>query len=338
MPPDTHGRLRREAAAFQGPILHRSLIQLTTSVVGFFATCVAMYALIDVTYALVLALAPLAAGFLIRIFIIQHDCGHGSFLPKRWANDALGRLCSLLTLTPYANWRRQHACHHGIWNDLDRRDSGVDIYSSCLTVEEYRALGARERWWHRVTRHPVVANLLLPPLVFLVLYRIPFDAPKSWRHERRAVYVTNIALAAAIVGLGGLVGYGRLAAVQLPVMILASIAGVWLFSVQHRFEDACWARHDRWNSTDAALHGSSFLQLPRVLQWFTGNIGFHHVHHLHPRVPNYRLQACHEHIALLVTVPKLSLWDGLRASRYVLFDEARGRMVTFRQASARTTA
>ncbi|MDZ7714551.1 MAG: fatty acid desaturase [Rhodovibrio sp.] len=326
-----HARLRREAAAFQGPILHRSLGQIATSFGGFFASCAAMYALLAVSYPLALLLAPVAAGFLVRIFIIQHDCGHGSFLPKRWANDALGRLCSLLTLTPYANWRRQHAGHHGIWNNLDRRDNGVDIYSSCLTVAEYQALEPRQRLLHRVTRHPLVANLLLPPLVFLGLYRVPFDAPARWRRERRAVYVTDLALVALIAGLGGLVGFGAVAAVQLPVMILGAIVGVWLFSVQHRFEDAWWARHDRWHSADVAMHGSSFLRLPQPLQWFTGNIGFHHVHHLNPRVPNYRLQACHERIAPLVTVPELSLWQGLRATRYVLFDEAEARMVTFRQ-------
>ncbi len=337
-PSDLHRQLRKEAATFQGPILNRSLIQIATSFGGFFATCAAMYALLGVSFWLALPLAPLAAGFLVRIFIIQHDCGHGSFLPKRWQNDALGRLCSLLTLTPYANWRRQHAGHHGIWNDLDRRDNGVDIYSSCLTVQEYRALPPRQRWLYQLTRHPVVANLLLPPVVFLGLYRIPFDAPKDWQRERRAVYVTDAALLALIAGLGGTLGFGAVAAVQLPVMILAAIVGVWLFSVQHRFEDAWWARHDRWHSADAAMHGSSFLNLPPVLRWFTGNIGFHHVHHLNPRVPNYRLQACHERIAPLVTVPELSLWQGLRATRCVLFDEAEARMVSVRQATVAPNA
>jgi omega-6 fatty acid desaturase (delta-12 desaturase) len=329
-----HVRLRRATAQYQGPILWRSLIQIATSFGGFFASCAAMYALLGVSYWLALLLAPLAAGFLVRIFIIQHDCVHGSFLPKRWANDALGRLCSLLTLTPYANWRRQHAGHHGIWNDLDRRDNGVDIYSSCLTVAEYRGLRSRQRWLHRVTRHPVVANLLLPPLVFLLLYRIPFDAPKGWQRERRAVYVTDAALLLLVAGLGGTLGFGAVAAVQLPVMVLGAIVGVWLFSVQHRFEDAWWARHDRWHSADAAMHGSSFLRLPRVLQWFTGNIGFHHVHHLNPRVPNYRLEACQRHIAPLVTVPQLTLGQGLAATRCVLFDEAEARMVTFARADA----
>lgn len=337
-PSDQHRDVRRIAARFQGPILHRSLIQIATSFGGFFASCAGMYALLGTSYLLALLLAPVAAGFLVRIFIIQHDCGHGSFLPKRRANDALGGLCSLLTLTPYANWRRQHAGHHGIWNDLDRRDNGVDIYSSCLTVAEYRGLTPRGRWVHRVTRHPLVANLLLPPLVFLALYRVPFDAPKGWRRERRGVYVTDLAMLAFVVGLGGLLGFGAVAAVQLPVMALGAIIGVWLFSVQHRFEDAWWARHDRWNAPDAAMHGSSFLNLPPLLRWFTGNIGYHHVHHLNPRVPNYRLKACHERLAPVVTVPELSLREGLRATRYVLFDEANARMVTFRQANAMAPA
>lgn len=335
---DHHREVRRIAARFQGPILHRSLIQIATSFGGFFASCAAMYALLGTSYLLALLLAPVAAGFLVRIFIIQHDCGHGSFLPKRRANDALGGLCSLLTLTPYANWRRQHAGHHGVWNDLDRRDNGVDIYSSCLTVAEYRELTPRGRWVHRVTRHPLVANLLLPPVVFLALYRVPFDAPKTWQRERRGVYVTDLAMLAFVVGLGGILGFGAVAAVQLPVMALGAIIGVWLFSVQHRFEDAWWARHDRWNSPDAAMHGSSFLNLPPVLRWFTGNIGYHHVHHLNPRVPNYRLKACHDSLAPVVTVPELSLLQGLRATRYVLFDEANARMVTFRQANAMAPA
>lgn len=330
--------LRREAAQFQRPVLHRSLGQMATSFGGFAVTCAAMYLILDVSYWITLALAPLAAGFLVRIFIIQHDCGHASFFRSRRANDAVGRLCSLLTLTPYTSWRRQHAGHHGTWNDLDRRDNGVDIYSSCLTVAEYRALTPWQRWRHRITRHPLVANVLLPPLVFIVLYRVPFDTPKARRRERRAVYLTDLVLIAGLGGLGALVGFGRMAAVQGPVIVLASIVGVWLFSVQHRFEGTWWARHPDWHFNDAAVQGSSYLKLPRVLQWFTGSIGFHHVHHLNPRVPNYRLQACHERIAPLCRVPELTLRDGLRAARYVLWDEERSRMVTFRDAATTGTA
>jgi omega-6 fatty acid desaturase (delta-12 desaturase) len=328
--------LRRVVAPFQGPVIRESLSQLATSFGGFFAVCAAMYVAVDISFWIALALAPLAAGFLVRIFIIQHDCGHFSFFRSRRANDAVGFACSLLTMTPYVSWRRQHAGHHGIWNDLDRRQSGADIYSSCLTVAEYRALSPGQRWWHRTTRHPLVANVLLPPLVFLVLYRFPFDTPKDRKRERRAVYVTDLALLGGLGALGVAVGFDRVVAVQLPVITVASIIGVWLFSVQHRFEETWWVRHDQWRFKDASLLGSSYLRLPRVLQWFTGNIGFHHVHHLNPRVPNYRLQDCHERIAPLCRIPVLSLRDGLRASRFILWDEDRQRMVTFRDADGRT--
>lgn len=322
--------LRRQVAQFQGPILRKSVFQLATSFGGFFATCSAMYALTGVSYWLALALAPLAAGFLVRIFIIQHDCGHLSFFGARRANDVTGFMCSLLTLTPYLPWRRQHAGHHGIWNDLDRRQSGADIYSTCLTVAEYRALPLGKRWWYRATRHPLVANVLLPPLIFIVLYRLPFDMPKAWRQERRMVHLTTFLLILVLGGLGLMLGYERLAAVQLPVLVLAAITGVWLFSVQHRGERVRWARHDQWDATTAALQSSTYLRLPVILQWFTGNIGFHHIHHLNPRVPNYRLRDCHETIATTCDVPSLCLWEGFRALRFNLWDENRHQMVTFR--------
>jgi acyl-lipid omega-6 desaturase (Delta-12 desaturase) len=325
--------LRRELARFQAPLLHRSLSQLTTSMGGFLATCATMYAVFDL-YWVTLALAPLAAGFLVRIFIIQHDCGHLSFFRSRRTNEIIGFACSLLTLTPYASWRRQHAGHHGVWNDLDRRQSGADIYSSCLTVDEYRALSPSRRWWYRVTRHPLVANLLLPPFIFILLYRVPFDMPKSWRRERRLVHLTSLALVVALGGLGLVLGYDRVAAVQLPVLVVASIIGVGLFSVQHRGEKIRWSRHAAWDPTTAALKSSTYLHLPAVLRWFTGNIGFHYIHHLNPRVPNYRLQECHERIAAFCDVPACSLRDGLAALGFALWDEARGRMVTFREAAA----
>jgi acyl-lipid omega-6 desaturase (Delta-12 desaturase) len=324
------------STAFQAPILARSLAQLSSSFGGFFATCAVMYLCVAVSLWIALPLSVIAAGFLVRIFIIQHDCGHGSFFKSRRANDLTGTLCSLLTLTPYAFWRRQHARHHGSWNNLDRRAaSGMDIYSSCMTVAEYRALGRWRRGIVRLTNHPVVANLLLPPFVFILLYRTPFDAAKGWRRERYAVYLTNIALAGLIGGLGVVLGYGRVAEVQLPIMILASIAGVWLFSVQHRFEHALWASEGSWDFTAASLRSTSYLQLPRILQWFTGNIGFHHVHHVNPRVPNYRLEECHNANVVLQSATKLTLRAALRALRYTLWDSELERLVSFRSAVAR---
>ena len=332
---DRAALLRKDVRRCQTPILAKSLSQAATSFGGFFATCAAMYLVAEVSYWFALALAPLAAGFLVRIFIIQHDCGHLSFFRGRRKNDILGFACSLLTLTPYASWRRQHAGHHWIWNDLDRRQSGADIYSSCLTVDEYRELSPLRRWWHRTTRHPIIANIILPPLIFLCLYRVPFDTPRSWRYERRAVYATDVALVAIFGALGLVLGFGEVAAVQLPIMCFASIIGVWLFSIQHRGEATSWVRHADWRLTSAALEGSNYLRLPTVLQWFVGNIGFHHVHHLNPRVPNYRLQECHDTLPVLHAVPTLSFWDALHAVRFILWDEERGRMVTFREVDSR---
>ena len=326
----------RDSTRFQSPILARSLTQLATSFGGFFATCAAMYACVSVSLWIALPLSAIAAGFLVRIFIIQHDCGHGSFFKSRRANDLIGIVCSLMTLTPYTFWRRQHARHHGSWNNLDRRAaSGLDIYSSCMTVAEYRALGKWRRGIIRLTHHPIVTNLLLPPFIFMLLYRTPFDAAKGWRRERNTVYLTNIALVFLLGGLGFVLGYRHVAEVQLPIMILASIAGVWLFSIQHRFEHAIWAADDRWDFTTASLRSTSYLHLPRILQWFTGNIGFHHVHHMNPRIPNYRLEECHEASGLLQAVPKLRLWTALRASRYTLWDSDLGRLVSFRSAAGR---
>jgi acyl-lipid omega-6 desaturase (Delta-12 desaturase) len=321
--------------AFRGPILACSLRQLATSFGGFFGTCTAMYMCLAVSLWIMLPMSALAAGFLVRIFIIQHDCGHGSFFKSRWANELIGSLCSLLTLTPYAFWRRQHARHHGSWNNLDRRAaSGLDIYSSCMTVAEYRAIGRWRRCLVRLTNHPIVANLLLPPLVFVILYRVPFDAAKGWRRERREVYLTNLALAVLIGSLGLALGYGRVAAVHLPIMVIASIVGVWLFSIQHRFEHAQWMSDASWSFAAASLAGTSHLRLPRMLQWFSGNIGFHHVHHADPRIPNYRLEECHNANAEFQSASTLTLRTAFHALRYALWDSDLTRLVPFRLAAA----
>lgn len=321
------------SASFQTPILARSIAQIATSFGGFFATCAVMYISYSVSIWLALPFSVLAAGFLVRIFIIQHDCGHGSFFRSRRANNVLGSVCSLMTLAPYVFWRRQHARHHGSWNNLDRRAaSGLDIYSSCLTVAEYLRLGPWRRRLYRLAYHPVVSHLVLPPVVFLLLYRVPFDAAKEWRNERRAVYLTNIALACLIGGLGLAVGFGRVAAVQLPIMMVASIIGVWLFSIQHRFEHTLWMSNAEWSYAAASLRGASHLRLPRILQWFSGNIGFHHAHHLNPRIPNYRLEECHNALPDLQAAPVLTLRSAVTTLYQALWDEQLGRMVLFPKA------
>ena len=285
--------IRAATSRYRVPSLAISVGQIASSFLPCLGLYALMYASLALTYWATLALSVVTAAFIVRIFIIQHDCGHGSFFRSRRANDWVGRLCSLFTLTPYSMWRRQHAGHHAHWNDLDHRMSGSDIYSTCLTVDEYRALPRWRRTVHRAMLHPVVSLLLLPPLVFLVIYRVPFDAPRTWTRERWAVHGTNLALLAVFGILVLTLGIRDVGLVHLPTSIIASIIGVWLFSLQHRFEGALWARHNSWSPAAASLRGSSHLQLSRLLQWFTGNIVFHHVHHLDPRVPNYRLEACH---------------------------------------------
>lgn len=320
---------------FQSPVASKAATQIGTSFGGFAATCAAMYAALPLSIWLTLALSPLAAGFVVRIFIIQHDCGHQSFLRSRFCNVWLGRLCSLVTVTPFASWQRQHAQHHAAWNNLDSRPSGVDMYSSCLTLAEYERLTPFGQLRYRLLYHPAVALVLLPPVIFLLLYRLPLDTPRSWRAERRSVHLTNLALVSLVLGLGYLLGFRAVLFVQLPIMLIAATIGVWLFSVQHRFEGTTWSRSADWRALTAALEGSSYLRLPRILQWFTGNIGFHHVHHLSSKVPNYRLQECHQTLPELSAVPGIGLRQAFSGARLSLWDEQDGRMVGFDDAHKR---
>ena len=319
--------LLRKLLAYQRPVAWKSWWQLANTFLPLIGIAVLMKLSLSHSYWITLGLAPLAAGLLVRVFIIQHDCGHGSFFRTRAMNDAIGTLCGVFTLTPYHNWRRQHANHHAKWNNLDRRGADVDLYSRCLTVREYQALTFWARLRYRVMRNPLMLFVLLPPLVFFVLYRFPFDTPAAWRRERRSVYFNNIAIAAVVGALGWAVGFADVALIYGPIMLIASIAGIWLFFVQHQFENTSWQRTDQWSFMGAALKGSSFLRLPGILRWFTGNIGFHHVHHLNPRIPNYRLASCHQDNAALQAAPVVTLWSGLKATLLCLWDEERMRMV-----------
>jgi omega-6 fatty acid desaturase (delta-12 desaturase) len=303
--------------------------QLANTFLPLLALLAAIHAGLLLGWWPVLLLALPAGGFVVRVFALQHDCGHGSLFRNRRTNDAVGWLCSLFTLTPYGHWRRQHAGHHAVWNDLDRRDRGADIYSTCATVAEYRAMGRWQRLGYRALRHPLVVQVLLPPLVFLVLYRFPFDTPPAWRRERRSVHLTNLALLAGYGGLALLLGLGPVLLVLLAIMVPTSIAGVWLFSVQHRFEGVRWDRHASWDPVTASMQGCSYMRLPRPLHWLTASLGFHHVHHLASRIPNYRLQDCHCADPRFAGVQELTLRDAFDAPRHVLWDEPSGRMVTF---------
>jgi acyl-lipid omega-6 desaturase (Delta-12 desaturase) len=285
---------------------------------------VLMYLAVDSSSLLVLALSVPAAGFLLRTFIVFHDCAHGSFLPSKRANAWLGTALGLVVYESFLSWRHSHAVHHATAGDLDRRGVG-DVHT--LTVAEYRSLAWPGRLRYRLFRNPLVMFGLGPVYALLLHPRL---VPRSARPRiRRSVIATNVALAVVVAALCLLVGWREFLLVQMPSMLLAGGAGVWLFYVQHQFEDTYWETAEDWSYADAALRGSSHLKLPRVLQFFSGNIGLHHVHHLSAKVPNYNLQRAHDENSIFHDVPTLSLWDGLRAVRLKLWDEGRGRLVTF---------
>jgi omega-6 fatty acid desaturase (delta-12 desaturase) len=286
-----------------------------------------MYFLSDVSYWLVLAVTVPCAGFLVRTYILFHDCAHGSFLASRKANEWLGAVCGLLVFTPFQRWRHQHAVHHASSGDLDRRGVG-DVPT--LTVDEYVVRPWHRRAAYRLFRNPIVMFGLGPLWAMILAPR--FASRRDRPRLRRSVWRTDFALAVLIGLLCWLVGWESFLLVQMPSALLAGSIGVWLFYVQHQFEDAYWQNSDSWSYDEAALKGSSYLKLPKVLQFFTGNIGLHHVHHLSTKIPNYNLQRAHDAYPALRQVPTLSMWDGINCVRLKLWDEERGRLVTFREA------
>ena len=318
---------RETLAPYARPHLGRSMVDLATAVVPYLGLSVLMYYSLSVSYLLTLAIAIPAGGFLVRTFILFHDCSHGSFLPSRRANVWLGTTLGLFVYSPFLRWRHDHAIHHATSGDLDRRGGG-DIRT--LTVAEYHALERRARLAYRLFRNPLVMFGIGPVVALLVGPRIVARSARP--RMRRSVIGTNIALALLVAALCWLVGWSNFLLVQAPTVLLAGSAGIWLFYVQHQFEDAYWESGESWSYADAALRGSSYLRLPKVLQFFSGNIGLHHVHHLSARIPNYNLQRAHDENPIFHDVPVLTLWDGIRAVRLKLWDEDRGRMVTFAEA------
>jgi omega-6 fatty acid desaturase (delta-12 desaturase) len=285
---------------------------------------------LSIGYWLTLLLAVPAAGFLVRIFIIQHDCGHASFFKTRRANDTLGVLCSLFTMVAYKYWRKGHAVHHAHHAELEERGIG-DIWT--MTVDEYWQASRWRRAVYRVFRNPFFLFIIAPTINFVILGRFPLTIEKSWHNgERASVWWTNLALVGLYAGASALFGFGVVLMIQLPIIVIAGSVGTWLFYVQHQFERTYWEHTPQWDYTLAAMHGSSYYHLPRLLQWFTGNIGFHHIHHLSPRIPNYNLQKCHQHHPLLQRVVHLTLANSLSTVWLVLWDEERRRLVTFREA------
>jgi omega-6 fatty acid desaturase (delta-12 desaturase) len=311
-------------APYARPHVGRSVLDLATSVVPYLGLWVAMVALLEVSYLLVLPLAVLAAGFLLRTYILFHDCTHGSFLPSKRANEICGVLLGLFVFTPFHAWKHNHAVHHATAGDLDRRGIG-DV--TTLTVAEYQAKSWKGRLGYRLFRNPVIMFGLGPIFAMIIGPRLVSRDARP--RIKRSIMGTNVALVVLIGAVVWAIGWQAFLLIQLPIALIAGGSGIWLFYVQHQFEDAYWESHDSWDYDDAALQGSSYLKLPKILQFFTGNIGLHHVHHLSARIPNYNLQAAHDANPVFHSVPTLTMWDGVKAIRLKLYDEERKRLVGF---------
>lgn len=281
---------------------------------------------VDGAYWLTLLLSVPAAAFLMRLFMIQHDCGHGSFFRSRRLNDLLGHVIGVLTLTPHGYWRRAHNIHHATSGNLEKRGIG-DV--SVLTLREYLALSRWKRLGYRLYRHPLVLLGLGPLYIFVIKYRLPLDLLRMDGGALRSVLATNLVLAAAMAGLVAWLGWAEAIMVQLPIVTLAAMAGVWLFYVQHQFERTYWRAEGDWSFHDAALHGSSHYDLPQPLRWLTADIGIHHIHHLSSRIPNYRLHECLTDNPELRGVGRVTLRQSFGCLRLALWDEDAGRLVGF---------
>jgi len=327
----------RILAPYLGADTRRSVVQLVLTSLCF-ATCwYVAYRSLEVGWWLTLLVALPTAGFMMKLFIIQHDCGHGSFFRSRTARDWTGRVIGVLLLTPYDYWKRTHAYHHAHSGDLDFRGFGdVDTF----TVAEYLSWPRWKRLRYRLYRHPLVLFGVGPLYQFVVKHRLPLDAPRSWSAAWRSVWWTNLAIVLTVGAAVAAVGPRAFLLVHGPVLMVATAAGVWMFYVQHQFEETYWDRHEEWDYYDASLHGASYLVLPRALDWLTGSIGVHHVHHMSPRIPNYRLRQAHEENAAFHEVTQVRMRDTIDLVRRALWDEEERRLVTFgevrRKVRART--
>ncbi len=321
---DDRRRLRSVLIQFQKPSTARALWQFFNTIVPYALLWVAMYYVKEISLWLAIPLAMIAGMLLIRVFIFFHDCGHGSFFKSHWANSLFGFLCGILTFTPYYHWRWQHAIHHGTSGHLDKRGVG-DIWT--MTVQEYLESTRWRRISYRFQRNPFVLFVLAPLYVFLIRQR--FAASNASPRERYSVWSMNLALLAVAAIMSLLFGFWTYLLLQLVAWMVAGASGIWLFYVQHQFEDAYWERDDRWDYTAAALQGSSYYKLPRLLQWLSGNIGFHHIHHLSPNIPNYNLERCHRADPIFQQVKPLTLFASLKSLKFRLWDEPARKLVGY---------
>jgi omega-6 fatty acid desaturase (delta-12 desaturase) len=311
-------------AKYQQPSTGRAIWQVVNTLVPYVAVWFLIYLVEDISLWLTVPLVLLGGGLMVRMFIIFHDCGHGSFLSSRRANDALGSIAGVLTFTPYFHWRWEHSIHHATSGDLDRRGVG-DVPT--MTVAEYLKASRWKRLGYRLTRNPFVLFVLGP--AFLFLFRERFPTRNAGLRERWSVYGTNAGIVLFGLAMSWLVGFELYLVCQLSMVLIAGSAGVWLFYVQHQFEGVYWERRENWDYFQAAIQGSSFYKLPKILQWFSGNIGFHHIHHLSPRIPNYNLERCHKAEPLFQTIRPVTLFSSLKCFKFRLWDEERRRLVGY---------
>ena len=315
---------RKIVAKYQTPSLKKSIWQIINSMGSFVAIWIILYFTVEKSMPLTLGLASLAGLFLVRVFIIFHDCGHGSFFKSKTANQTIGFIAGLMTLTPFQHWRWQHAVHHSSSGNLDERGVG-DVWT--MTVKEYKAAGFWLRLQYRLTRNPLILFLLTPLGLFLVYQRFAYKFAK--RRDRYDVYIMNACIVVYFAAMIKIFGFWNFTFIQLTMTGVSGAAGVWLFYVQHQFEDTYWRSGEEWNYTDSAMKGSSFYRLPAILNWFSGNIGYHHIHHLCSRIPNYNLRACHESEPFFQQVPELTLRTSLRSINLRLWDEDTGKLVGY---------
>ncbi len=283
-----------------------------------------MYWSLRFSYVLTISLALLAGAVVVRVFIILHDCGHGSFLKSRMANDIVGFIAGIVVLTPFYHWRWEHSLHHASSGDLDRRGTG-DVWT--MTVQEYLESSRRVRFAYRLSRNPFVLLVIAP--IFLFLFRHRLSSRKANRRERRSVWWTNFGILTMALTLGWVFGWKMYLLIQVLITIVAGGIGIWMFYVQHQFDGTHWERSESWDYSVAALQGSSFYRLPKILQWFSGNIGFHHIHHLSPRIPNYNLERCHEAHPMFQAVKPVTLRGSLKSARLHLWDEENRQLIGF---------
>lgn len=321
--------LRKQVAPYENSNTKMSIIQIVNTVIPFLALWYFAYQSLSISYGLTLVLAAAAAGFMVRIFIIFHDCTHHSFFKNRTANKVVGTLTGVLTLFPYSQWGHDHAVHHATSSNLDKRGTG-DIW--VLTVDEYMAAPAWQKLAYRLYRNPFVMFVLGP--IYIVLLKNRFNRKGARTKERLNTYLTNV----LIFGISGLliwaIGWKAFLMVEGPIFFIAGMFGIWLFYVQHTFEDSYFEEDKDWEYVKAAVEGSSYYKLPKVLQWITGNIGYHHVHHLSPRVPNYKLEEVHNNTKPLQNVPTITISTSLTSLRFRLWDERKKQFISFREMKA----